>query len=275
MTELHILHLGAGVGSTALYYLAIDRRLPPTHRNPNPHIDLAIFADTHAETPDTYDHLQRMLRKPPIPILTCSAGDLTRTITHPTEQRNRPFLPIPAYTAANDGSTRGVLKRQCTRQFKVEPLDQLIRTHCLNLQPRQRRPPLTRIIHYYGFTHEEQTRAARTETQIRANNQTDRGAYPLIDLAMNRRACIAYLERRLPWTVNRSACYCCPYRRNDEWLRIKTQHPTCWKTAIHLDETLREPNHILQRNDPRALYLHETCRPLIAVQLTKPQLNLF
>ena len=54
----HILNLGAGVQSTALYLMAIDGEVQK--------FDYAIFADTQDEPADVYKHQGAVVHSPPV-----------------------------------------------------------------------------------------------------------------------------------------------------------------------------------------------------------------
>jgi hypothetical protein len=59
----------------------------------------------------------------------------------------------------------------------------------------------------------------------------------------------------------RSACYFCPYQRNDEFRRLKDTDPQSWQKAIEVDETIRNANEGKQQ------FIHRSCKPLSEVDL--------
>ena len=63
----------------------------------------------------------------------------------------------------------------------------------------------------------------------------------------------------------RSACAGCPFRRDEEWLALKTSDPDLFEDAVELDRQLRDrqyPAGVDLRGTP---YLHTTLKPLGAV----------
>ncbi len=67
MPEYHVLNLGAGVQSSALYLLAHTGRIQ---------FDVAIFADTQEEPQAVYQHLQYMIGLGSPPLWVRTAGRL-------------------------------------------------------------------------------------------------------------------------------------------------------------------------------------------------------
>ena len=66
MREVHVLNLGAGVQSTALYLMAMEKSVPA--------IGCAIFADTGEEPQAVYRHLAWLQSLQGPPILVRDAG---------------------------------------------------------------------------------------------------------------------------------------------------------------------------------------------------------
>lgn len=110
MREHHILNLGAGVQSTALYLLS---------REPDSKLrfDLAIFADTCEEPSAVYHHLDylRSLGMPEIWVR--SAGKLGDDLVNGRNSTGQRFASIPAFTKNAEGKV-GMLRRQCTAEYK-------------------------------------------------------------------------------------------------------------------------------------------------------------
>ena len=109
------LSLGAGVQSSALLVLScIDDSVP----KPN----IAIFADTGDEPSWVYKYLD-ILSEWALPY------GVEVVITQKavlSESCMDGFVPIPVFTMNPNGS-RGMLRRQCTREYKVAPITKKIR----------------------------------------------------------------------------------------------------------------------------------------------------
>ena len=289
MTVLRILNLGAGVQSTALYLMSL-RQDEPEHI---PVFDYAIFADTQEEPDEVYRHLARLKTLGGPPILEATAGklgdDLTRGV-HSTGQR---FASIPAYTLA-DGSTReGQTKRQCTAEYKVAVVESVIRRQILGIAARCRIPKQIVVHQYLGLSYDEPGRVARVKQRFAGNVNptpffpidefTDRPPlaerkairwavphFPLFDLEWARSDCVAYLSD-LGMTAPRSACVFCPDRGNAEWVHLRETDPAAWNRAVDIDNALRVPGNIVNRNLDAKLYLHRSCRPLRDAPIDEPE----
>ena len=110
------LSLGGGVQSTALALL-LDRGLLPGYPQP----DLAVFADTQWEPRAVYDNIEWLKTELSYPVVVATAGNLRQT-THRfrTHTGHTGFTDLPLFT---DG---GIMKRQCTRHYKIVPIQRAI-----------------------------------------------------------------------------------------------------------------------------------------------------
>ncbi len=129
MPEYHVLNLGAGVQSSALYLLAHTGRIQ---------FDVAIFADTHEEPQAVYRHLQFLIGLGSPPLWVRTAGRLGDDLLGGRGPTRR-FASIPAFTRG-DNSRVGVMPRQCTAEDKIEVIEKAIRREMVGLWPRQRMP---------------------------------------------------------------------------------------------------------------------------------------
>lgn len=85
---------------------------------------------------------------------------------------------------------------------------------------------------------------------------------------MTRSGCVAYLkEQATLHEVPRSACVCCPFKINFEWRHLRNNDPADWARAVEVDEALRRPGTLANRNLEQAIYLHRSCLPLVEVDL--------
>lgn len=279
---MRILNLGAGVQSTAVFLMSHEGLIPP--------IDHAIFADTQEEPKAVYDHLA-WLRTigAPVPLLhVATAGKLgdglLKGVMHPAsgnveeykEHHRHRHASIPAFTGKHhdqrderDPCNEGIIRRQCTKEYKIEVVERVIRRVILGLVPRQRIPKETDIEQIFGISLDEKGRAER----IRRNwKERSTGiwtlAFPLIELKMTRADCLDYLKTRVPHTVSRSACVFCPFKSATEWLKTKSQ-PEEWARALEIDRGLRKPGKAVNDRMDQSIYLHRSLIPLEMVDLEK------
>jgi hypothetical protein len=250
------LNLGAGVQSTALYLLSQE----PDARYK---FDLAIFADTGEEPNAVYKHLE-YLRSLGDPIIWVrSAGKLGDDLINGRNSTGQRFVSIPAFTKDGAGKV-GIVRRQCTAEYKIEVVNRTIRRELLGLKPRQRIPKDTTIHQYFGISTDEAARAERAKKRFAEVKHTV-PHWPLIEMGWSRKDCLAYLTDKLPHPVPRSACVFCPYKTNQEWGRLKATDPDGWNRAVEIDAALRDKNSVCNRGFRQELFVHRSCIPLSQV----------
>ena len=246
---LTVLSLGGGVQSSTLALMAARGELPMP--------DCAVFADTLAESRPTYDWLDWLIPRLPYPVYQVMTGSvLLANVLQPLRQGSRAALP--AYTESPDGI--GQLRRQCTSQFKHDPINARFR-HLLGLRPHQRNPKAPAVVKWLGISLDE------VERLKPAPEPWVETRWPLIDLRMSRLDCLLWLVRHGYPKPPRSACVCCPYRSDREWRTLRDTDPEGWARALEVDNLL----HGGIRGNSRPLYLHRSCKPLIEVDLSTPQ----
>lgn len=270
----HVLNLGAGVQSTALYLMGMNRDY-------NLHFDVAIFADTQEEPKAVYAHLDYLKSLGGPKILTATKGKLGDDLVKGVDGLGKRSASIPAFTAEDHlvrpgacyhklppAPKYGRVLRQCTADYKIQVVERVIRRELLNLKPRQRMPKGVRVFQYFGITTDERSRADRAKKRFEKVTWAT-PVYPFLDMDWSRESCKEWLKDRLPYEVPRSACVFCPYRSNSEWLYLRNTDPEGWQRAVEIDHLLREEGTIANRRMNNKLYLHRTCIPLDMVDLRK------
>lgn len=251
--DLHILNLGAGVQSTALYLMAREGSIP---------CDVAIFADTGEEPASVYRHLSHLRSLDGPPIWIRSAGQLGVDLVHGRGEGRR-FASIPAFTR-DDAGKIGIIRRQCTKEYKIEVVDRAIRRELLQLKPGQRIPRGVTVHQYFGISTDEAGRAERAKRRFAKLKHTI-PVYPLIDRGWSRGDCIVYLRQRLPYEVPKSSCVFCPFHSNQSWRTLKASDPIGWRRALEIDNALRTEGSVVNRRLRQKLYLHRSCQPLAEI----------
>lgn len=263
MTEpIRVLSLGAGVQSTALALMALDGHLPL--------VDCAIFADTGWEPAGVYRHLERLtveMEKHGVEVHIVSNGNIRADALAEGHQ----FASMPLHMKGDKGN--GIGRRQCTSEYKLTPIKRKVREilgakvdgTLSNGAPRVRRVPGrpgSRFVEMWvGISTDE------IERQKPADVSYIHRVDPLIDiLDMDRQACIAYLEERWPWPVERSACIGCPYHTNVEWRRLRDEAPAEFADAVEFDVELRAKPLGGFKSEA---YLHSDRVPLAEANLDK------
>jgi hypothetical protein len=253
---MRILNLGGGVQSTTLYLMALRGEIQP--------IDCAIFADLGEEPKSVYAHMEwlKSLGGPTIHVV--SDGFLGEDIIKGLNANGEKFVTIPAFTAQNEGNRIGMMRRQCTSDYKIKPIERFIRKELLGLHCGQRIKTIINQI--FGISLDEAGRA----TRIKANSpHWSDPEFPLCDKMLTRAECVRWLEAfGIPHKVPRSACVFCPYKSDNEWLLLRETDSDGWNRAVQIDEALRVEGVVLNRNYDDKLYLHKSCRPLKEIHLT-------
>jgi hypothetical protein len=266
--EYHVLNLGAGVQSTTLYLMGMYGEL-------NQPFDVAIFADPQDEPEAVYAHLDWLESMDGPPIIRATAGCLGDDLQNGRNSTGQRFASIPAFTAVNEGDPLGMVRRQCTREYKIEVIEKTIRRELIGLKPRQRMPKDVHVHQYIGFSYDEPRRAARMRGRY-AGIPWASCHFPLIDEVMKRGDCLRWLEDHggIPHETPRSACVFCPFHSDEEWRRVK-ENSADWERACAVDDALRVEGNVVNRGLDAKLYVHRSCRPLREVDLNDSQMSLF
>ena len=248
--KLTILSLGWGVqswGAAAMSALGVL-----------PSIDYALHSDTAYERVETYDFAAEWtpwLEANGVPVITVSGG---RPLMGTADDS---YTSVPAFTryaedvyertgglvyrtddvqfvsdggrvkAHSAGDKSGMLRRQCTHDWKILPMRRWVRGKMkergIKLQPGV-------VEQWLGITLDEVQRMKHSDAKFTVNR------YPFIEM----------LDR--PWTrgmvVNwlleqglgvpvKSSCYFCPYHDKGSWREIKAGPD--WPKAVSADEAIR------------------------------------
>ncbi len=257
----HVLNLGAGVQSTWVYLAYMRGEIDPA-------IDVAIFADTGEEPAAVYHHLNWLQSLGGPRIVVRSIGSrLGDDLLHGQNSTKQRFASIPAYTAANEGEQSGIIRRQCTHEYKIRVIERYIRRELLGLKPGQRIPKDVHVKQAFGISVDEKSRASRIYERWVMGESRFEPLFPLLDKRMTRADCLTWLRSHVPHEVPRSACVFCPFKSNAEWKRLRDTDPDGWARAVQIDEALRAPGNVVNRGLNQKLYVHRECTPLRIVDL--------
>lgn len=238
--DLVAVSLGGGVQSTAMTLMAADGRFGSLP-------DIAYFADTGWEPTRVYQTVEAVRRLSPFPVQTVSNGrNLARDVYDGKAASGNRFIPIPVFTG--DG---GMTPRQCSNQYKIDPIIQEIRRR-LGYSYRQR--VRHQVEQWMGISTDE---AARIKD---SRIPWARLRYPLIEEGLSRTDCADWLAERHPDVpVGKSACIGCPYHDQETWRRIALETPEDFAAAVKIDHQMRTPGH----NDKASpVFLHRYRVPL-------------
>lgn len=169
------------------------------------------------------------------------------------------WASMPYFTLGPNGE-KGQIRRQCTYEYKIRPIERCLRRRVLGLKPRQRAPKEPVIRRWYGISLDEMQRM-RTSDEPWCMNW-----YPLVERRMTRTLCYQWLDEHGFPEPPRSACIGCPYHHNREWREMKENRPKEWQEAMEFDRTIRKCGGM--RGD---VFLHADRVPLDEVNLWKDQ----
>lgn len=253
MKRLRIISLGAGVQSTTMALMAARGELGEMP-------DGAIFADTGWEPVAVYQHLDRLRRALPFPVFDVRAGDLRADQIDGVNTTRRRFAAVPWFILSPKGK-RGMGRRQCTKEYKLRPIQRKIVELLGGCRPKGGAEM------WIGISLDEALRRRVSRVQYIENR------WPLLELGMMRRACIAWLADH-GWTAPKSACVGCPFHSDERWREMRATSPAEWADAVEVDRAIR--HHPRFRGEQ---FMHAQRVPLDEVDLSTPedrgQLDLF
>lgn len=266
---MRILSLGAGVQSSCILLMSCRGVLPK--------LDAAIFADTQFEPAAVYDNLQFLIdeaAKNGIPVHVRSKGNieqdaLTARIKGKKSDGRR-WASMPWFVSQYGKEGRGMIRRQCTTEYKLQVIDRFCRREILGLKPRQHSPKEPVIETWIGISRDEAHRIKPSREVYRFNE------YPLIGypieygVSMARSDCVEWLAKHYPARCfPKSACIGCPYRPDSGWREMRERYPLDWQRAVEFDAAIRKANGMRGET-----FTHSSLRPL-AEAISGDQPDLF
>lgn len=246
---LNLISLGAGVQSSTLALMAELGEVSPMP-------DGAIFADTGAEPDSVYRWLDWLEQQLSFPVHRVQKDSGLRLSVVNSINGGR-FASPPFYTESSNGG--GILRRQCTREFKIAPITQKVR-ELVGLGYRQRAPKRILAVQWIGISLDEIQRVKEPQEHWLQHR------WPLIENRMTRGHCLEWMKNHGYPEPPRSACTFCPYRSNAEWRRMRDHEPDAWADALEIDSLIRSG----VGGTTERLFLHRDMVPLDQVDLSDP-----
>ena len=261
--ELTVISLGGGVQSSVLALLAARREILPCP-------DYAIFADTGWEPQPVYDHIEWLERQLPFQLVRVAAGDIRSDLLNGRNSTGQAFTSIPVYVTSLDGSRTSITKRQCTREYKLSPIESELRD-LLGLGYRERVPEGVFTELWIGISTDEAAYRMKDSRQHWIEHR-----WPLIERGWSRSDCREWFDAHYPGRhLPRSACIGCPYHTDTEWRDMREHDPASWSDAVLVDHALRSTERAERFGGQ--VYLHSSRIPLdqIAFGNEVRQLSMF
>lgn len=254
---MKIISLGLGVQSTALYYMSSIGELP--------RVDYAIFADLGKEKKKTIQYLKYLqgwqIKNNGIPIIVIRKKNLYKDLLNSENSTGQRFSSIPAFTKNEDESI-GMLRRQCTNEYKIEQVDKTIRELLdvkiilkqqieiwkgISLEEIERLsiPDTKWKIHVYPF--------CKYRVSSKDSNKIDFG------ILRTRNDIVNWYEFKGFLIPPKSACVFCPYQSDATWYDMKVNEPSDFKAAVRVDKAIRNST---KKGFLSQAFLHKSCKPL-------------
>ena len=200
-----VLSFGGGVDSSAIlaYHLFEE----------NLNIDHVVFADTGAESADTYRNVE-FFRE------LCEHYDLPFTVVRKDGETLTEWVTRLGIVPVMAGGSH-----VCSKKFKGDVIQKWVRDAY----------PDEQITFLIGIEKNEGHRTARFTKPASDTNEYE---YPLVDMGWDRAACVAYLDRR-EIEVGKSSCVYCPFMSEEEISEMRFD-PEAWQTIKLVEQRFAE-----------------------------------
>lgn len=254
--HVHVLSYGGGAQSTALLLMALKGEINGVIP------DYIIFSDTGWEPKSVYDWIDKVnnyIKKTfGREIIFTNGGNIREDLLNAVKHGKR-VASLPFYTLNDDGE-RGMVMRQCTMEYKIQPIKRKIK-ELLGYKKNER---VKEIVHIWkGISTDEIQRVKPMKEKWLV------AEHPLVDIVnMDRSACVAYVEREGLGTPPKSSCIGCPFHDDTVWLEMKKHDPKSWNDAVYIDKMIRNMPKLKSQ-----CFLHKSCKPLDEVDFGEDQLE--
>ena len=261
---LHIISLGAGVQSSTMALMAACGEITPMP-------SCAIFADTQAEPAGVYKWLDWLEKQLPFPVYRVSHGNLEReALRVRTSKAGNKYTNsnITVYIRNPDVTMKeGIQSRQCTGDFKIDPIHVKIREVAsvgIKAWRKGKKVGIIPVTQWIGISRDEIIRIKPSRKDYIKN------IWPLVDLSMTRKDCVKWMKAKGFQEPPRSACVFCPYHNDAEWRRLKTDEPEEFAKAVKFESDYQAAMAQITRIKG-VPFLHKSCLPLGEINFTRKE----
>jgi hypothetical protein len=231
MKPLTTISYGGGVQSTALIVLAATGRLPKP--------DAALFANVgdDSEHPATLDYV-RDIAVPyaaehgiPVHELHRQRRDGTsETLMQRLTREGSRSIDIPVRMASGAPGNRS-----CTGDFKIAVVGKWLKA---NGASRDNKATV-----WIGISVDEIHRASNKRAM-----PYETPAYPLLDLGLDRSACMTVIKNAGLPVPPKSSCYFCPFHRPQTWAEMRRDEPELFNKSADLEDLLNRRRDMLGKD---------------------------
>lgn len=235
-SPIHVISLGAGVQSSTMALMAAAGEITPMPK-------FAVFADTGDEPQEVYDWLTKLSKLLPFPVHVRTRSRLSEHLFEWGHSQ------IPCFIRGNNGRPT-IGKRQCTKHWKVIPVQQGIRS--ATATQRKRLPPSS-VILWQGISFDEMERMARSRAEWIEHR------WPLVEMRVTRRHCERWLSDH-DLSAPKSACCYCPLKRRAQWQQMKDRGGSDWALCVSVSRQLQA----------RGEFLTQDLKPIDEIDFSRP-----
>lgn len=257
----NIVSYGGGTQSTAMILMALNGKYGLQRP------DFGVYADTGGEPEFINEYVRYFIdfvkQKYDFDIyITQYKQGIVHKLLYEEERKSKSGLGYtsssPPYFTLNPDGTKGMMMRQCTPDFKTNPIAKLINS-------KLERGEKYRM--WIGISFDERSRMKISTNKRRINY------YPLVDNFIRRKDSIDYILSLGIKKPQRSSCYFCPFHSDRYWQWLKDFHFEEFNKACEFEKAVQA-----RQNDyaTSKIFLHSSCKLLDQVIFTdKNQLNMF
>lgn len=218
--------------------------------------DCAIFADTGAEPSAVYRQLDYLRTRLPFPIHVVTGGNLREDLLNGNP---RASWGRPPFFVVNDDGRAGQLRRQCTGDYKLDPIRRKVRE--LVGLTRRKSPAYPVVVQWIGISVDEVVRAKNSGEPWQLNR------FPLLEMDLTRDLCLRWLETNGHPRPPKSACVFCPYRDNAGFGALKRDDPEAFAQAVEVDQKIRDEMPGVSKSHA---FIHPSLTPLVQIDFARP-----
>lgn len=246
------LSFSGGKGSTAVLRLILDGVFP------RPENFIVCNADPGMENKQTYEFVNNYeveCKRAGIPFLRVKRNLFEEILAIKRSGRTRFDLP-PYWTKNRTTRKIGRLPQKCTREFKIAPMDRVIRgwlAENLGIPRYSKRIGEGTLVKYIGFSNDEWIRIKESKQKYIELR------YPLIELKMSDADIFGYFLKNNWALPPRSVCNACYANDVQYFKEMFEDRPDDWKQAVEIDEEIRDLRCLSIQDE---CYVSSTCLPL-------------
>lgn len=246
-TKYNVISLGAGVQSSTMALMASRGELLGIK------VDFAIFADTQDESQKVYKWLEWLKSELAFPVYVVTKGKLSEsalTMRKSGKGVLYPIASVPLYVITGKGEKSIVTHRNCTADYKIKPIIKELRKRC-KIKRGQKETTVTSLI---GISYDEMQRMKNSRDAWVVNR------WPLVEMRMRRGDCVEWMRKNGYPEPPRSSCVYCPFHRNDEWNKLKTEEPDEFQKAVQFEKEFNQKR--AGTGNTNRYFLSNQCKPL-------------